>query len=38
MTATESKELKKYIVELGLAKEEDDGAGKKKGKAAKYFT
>lgn len=37
MTATESKELKKHLIELGLAKEDDAGDGKKKGKAAKYF-
>lgn len=37
MTATESKELKRLLVALGLAKDEDgDPGGKKKTKLSKY--
>jgi hypothetical protein len=37
MNATETKELKKQLVELGLAKDDDGGAPKKSKNAAKYF-
>jgi hypothetical protein len=38
MTATESKELKKLLITLGLAQAEDDGRGKSKPrKNAHYF-
>jgi hypothetical protein len=37
MSATESKELKRLLVTLGLAKGEDDEGGRKKGKLAKYL-
>lgn len=38
MTATESKELKKAMVTLGLAKDDEDGGKRKPGKNAGYFT
>jgi hypothetical protein len=37
MTATESKELKRLLITLGLAQAEDDGRGKKPRKNAHYF-
>lgn len=37
MNATETKELKKQLIELGLAKDDDGGAPKKSKNAAKYF-
>lgn len=37
MTATESKELKKHMIALGLAKDDDDGPGKKGRRNDKYF-
>lgn len=38
MTATESKELKRQMVALGLAKDDDGGGKKKPSKAAGYFS
>lgn len=38
MTATESKELKRQMIALGLAKDDDDGGKKKPGNASKYFS
>jgi hypothetical protein len=37
MTATESKELKRLLITLGLAQAEDDGRKRKPGKNATYF-
>lgn len=37
MTATETKELKRQLVVLGLAAADDDGAKKKPRKNARYF-
>jgi len=37
MNATETKELKKQLVELGLAKDDDGAVPKKSKNAAKYF-
>jgi hypothetical protein len=37
MTATESKELKRYMIALGLAKDDDDKGPKKPRKNAHYF-
>lgn len=37
MNATETKELKKQLVELGLAKDEENKGPKKSKNAAKYF-
>jgi hypothetical protein len=38
MNATETKELKKQLVELGLRKDDEGGAPKKSKNAGKYFS